>query len=68
MDKHDISFVFIIIAIIVGFIFYINNPTVIEYKNPKIDKPVACSDDTKLCPDGSFVSRVAPDCDFKLCK
>lgn len=28
---------------------------------------VACTDDAKECPDGSFVGRVAPDCDFAPC-
>jgi hypothetical protein len=27
----------------------------------------ACTADTKLCPDGSSVARVAPDCNFAVC-
>lgn len=30
-------------------------------------KPVACTLDAKECPDGSFVGRVAPDCEFAPC-
>ena len=26
-----------------------------------------CPDDAKLCPDGTFVGRVPPDCDFEEC-
>lgn len=29
--------------------------------------PVACTDDAKQCPDGSYVNRVAPSCDFAAC-
>ena len=29
--------------------------------------PVACTMDAKVCPDGSFVGRVAPDCEFAKC-
>ncbi len=28
---------------------------------------VACTMDAKLCPDGSYVGRVLPECDFALC-
>lgn len=30
-------------------------------------KPVACTEDARLCPDGSSVGRVSPDCDFEPC-
>jgi len=29
--------------------------------------PVACTMDAKMCPDGSYVGRVAPDCAFAQC-
>ncbi len=31
------------------------------------ETPVACTMDAKLCPDGSYVGRVAPNCEFALC-
>lgn len=31
------------------------------------DLGVACTMDAKLCPDGSFVGRVAPNCEFSPC-
>jgi hypothetical protein len=31
------------------------------------DELVACTMDAKLCPDGSYVGRVAPDCEFEPC-
>ncbi|MFH1257299.1 MAG: DUF333 domain-containing protein [Candidatus Micrarchaeota archaeon] len=30
-------------------------------------EPVACTMDAKICPDGSAVGRVAPDCEFEPC-
>jgi hypothetical protein len=37
-----------------------NNP-------PKIDRPVACTVEAKICPDGSAVGRSGPKCEFAKC-
>ena len=34
---------------------------------PMVDEPVACTMDAKECPDGSYVGRVGPNCDFATC-
>ncbi len=34
---------------------------------PSIDEPVFCAEDAKLCPDGSYVGRVPPSCNFRDC-
>ena len=31
------------------------------------EEPVACTQDAKLCLDGSYVGRVGPNCEFALC-
>lgn len=31
------------------------------------DNNLACTMDAKLCPDGSYVGRIGPDCQFALC-
>jgi len=31
------------------------------------DKPVACTQEAMLCPDGSYVSRTGPNCEFAAC-
>jgi hypothetical protein len=31
------------------------------------EEPVACTMDAKQCPDGSYVGRVAPNCEFAPC-
>lgn len=34
---------------------------------PQDNEPVVCTMDAKLCPDGSYVGRVAPSCEFAAC-
>ncbi|MEK6822201.1 MAG: hypothetical protein AABY13_00100 [Nanoarchaeota archaeon] len=34
---------------------------------PLAPEPVACTQEAKQCPDGSYVSRVAPTCEFAPC-
>ncbi len=36
-------------------------------QSPQSDDNVACTMDAKVCPDGSYVGRVAPDCSFARC-
>ena len=31
------------------------------------EKPVACTQEARLCPDGSYVGRTGPNCEFALC-
>ncbi|MDO9231272.1 MAG: hypothetical protein Q7U36_02180 [bacterium] len=64
--------VIIILAILVaGISFYLwrgikveNSPTI---NIPKKNKIVACTEEAKICPDGSAVSRTAPNCEFAPC-
>jgi len=51
--------IFAVIAGLVGFGYFFG------FKNP--EKPVACTQEAKLCPDGSYVGRVSPKCDFAPC-
>ncbi|MFA6160416.1 MAG: Gmad2 immunoglobulin-like domain-containing protein [Parcubacteria group bacterium] len=64
--------VIIILAIfLAGISFYLwrgikteNSPLV---NFPKKNKIIACTEEAKLCPDGSAVSRTAPNCEFAPC-
>ncbi len=49
----------VLIALIGGYFIY-------QYYFNQ-EQPVACSEDTKVCPDGSTVSRIPPDCEFAEC-
>ena len=43
-----------------------SSPIVIPTPAPE-DKGVACTMDAKLCPDGSSVGRIPPNCEFAPC-
>lgn len=36
-------------------------------QGPPKCEPVACTKDAKICPDGTYVGRIAPDCEFAPC-
>lgn len=36
-------------------------------KDPIKEEPVACTMDAKQCPDGSYVGRTGPKCEFAMC-
>ena len=56
--NRKIFIIIIIIAIVVvGVIWFLTRG----------EEPVACTMDTKQCPDGSYVGRVPPKCDFAPC-
>lgn len=60
-------FVFIVVVFILGGLLYIYNPEPAEYKNPNEKEPVACTMEARLCPDGSYVGRTGPNCEFSVC-
>ena len=51
-------------AVGVGY-FYWDDIT--NFLSSKDEGPVACAMDAKICPDGSSVGRVPPDCEFAEC-
>jgi len=50
----------LVIFVLGGFIFY-------QVKFTKPAMPVACTEEAKLCPDGSAVGRSGPNCEFETC-
>ena len=54
-----ILIIFLVIVIIICVIILI-------YQEKEIEK-VACTMEAKLCPDGSYVSRTGPNCEFTPC-
>jgi len=60
MNKGIAPIIALLIAIVIlgggigGYVYFKN-------------KPVVCPPDTKQCPDGSYVSRVPPKCEFQEC-
>lgn len=67
MDNKIFILIFVVVVFILGGLLYIYNPNPVEYKNPNEKEPVVCTMDAKLCPDGSYVSRTGPNCEFTPC-
>ena len=59
--------IFIVVVCVVGGLLYIYNPDPVEYGEPKEEDRVICTMEAKLCPDGSYVGRGGPNCDFAPC-
>ena len=64
MENKLFLLIFIVIVFIVGGLLYIYNPEPVEYKNPKEEEGIVCTMDAKMCPDGSYVGRTGPNCEF----
>jgi len=63
MNQKGISSI-VIILIIVGVLIIAGG---VWYQQTQKEKPVTCIQDAKLCPDGSYVSRTGPNCEFVAC-
>jgi hypothetical protein len=60
MTRNKIIIIAVVIVAIVGII-------AIWFLIKGGEEPVACTMDAKLCPDGSYVGRTGPDCEFASC-
>ncbi|OGZ60670.1 MAG: hypothetical protein A2919_02110 [Candidatus Spechtbacteria bacterium RIFCSPLOWO2_01_FULL_43_12] len=58
--KFFIVFIFITLVLAVLAVYNGNNL-------PQEQEPVFCTQDAKLCPDGSYVGRTGPNCEFADC-
>jgi len=58
--KTKLIIIISILAVIGGLIGF-------GYSILKKGKPVACTQEAKLCSDGSYVGRTGPNCEFALC-
>ncbi len=54
--------ILIVIIFILGGLLYVYNSEPTTYQNE-----VACTMDAMLCPDGSYVGRQGPNCEFAPC-
>jgi hypothetical protein len=61
MKALIVILVIVILALGVGFTFWFLT------SSPQSPAPVACSLIAKLCPDGSYVARTGPKCEFAAC-
>jgi hypothetical protein len=69
--KNGIIILIIVVAVFaIGIFMYMNNPAPTEYGNgtgTEEEEPVFCTQEAMLCPDGSYVGRVPPTCEFAQC-
>lgn len=63
MNKKGVSSIAIIL-IVVGILVIAGG--IWAWQSQK-EKPVVCTQDAKLCPDGSSVGRTGPNCEFAAC-
>lgn len=70
MNKN-IIFIFAAVVIVVGgALYFLNQPVSWQDESPagaEDAESVACTQDAKLCPDGSYVGRTGPNCEFASC-
>ena len=67
MPNKFFVLLFVAAVFVIGILLYIYNPDGVEYKNPNEPERIACTMEAKMCPDGSYVGRQGPDCDFAAC-
>lgn len=66
MQKGNIQLlVIVIVAAVVGYFVYTNYSN--KQTNTSSRGTTACTEETRICPDGSNVSRVPPSCEFAAC-
>lgn|SRR3989338_3611648 len=67
--KHiRLSFmIFSAVLLVAGVFFWFQSFRQRPIENNNRNQPVACSMEAKLCPNGSYVGRTGPDCEFVQC-
>ncbi|MBP9771865.1 MAG: hypothetical protein KBD16_03005 [Candidatus Pacebacteria bacterium] len=62
MSNKLILGIIVLIIVIVGLVFAAK-----KTEAPIIPGDVACTEEAKICPDGSSVGRTGPNCEFAPC-
>ncbi|MEX1052666.1 MAG: hypothetical protein WEC80_02355 [Patescibacteria group bacterium] len=58
----------IVVLSAVGTYYYITSYAIQNFTNKVVDEnTVFCTQEAKLCPDGSYVGREGPNCEFTQC-
>jgi hypothetical protein len=54
---------------LLGALYYSNRPSAVPplQAGGSMGKLKACTQEAKQCPDGSYVSRTGPNCEFQAC-
>ena len=57
----------ILILVLVGVVVFAIFPNQVNHGEDNNNGTVVCASEAKICPDGTTIGRVAPDCEFALC-
>ena len=63
-NKYTIAGILLVFVVIIGIYFTLNLKI---FDLPNSDNQVACTMEAKQCPDGTYVSRTGPKCEFTKC-
>lgn len=66
MNNKLFIIIFVLVVFVSGTFLYLYNPEPVVIEKTE-EEGVACTMDAMLCPDGSYVGRIAPNCDFAPC-
>lgn len=58
--KRIILLIFVVIASVLGAYWFVAS-------RPQMDEQISCTQEAKLCPNGSAVGRTGPNCEFAAC-
>lgn len=64
--SNKIIYVLTALALLLAVVGYFIQPTVDQEHSSMVDQ-MACTMDTLQCPDGTYVARIAPSCEFAAC-
>lgn len=67
MNNKIIVLILLLVAIVAGFFFFLDSIMDKLITVPVVVEPVACTQEAKLCPDGSSVGRTGTNCAFAEC-
>lgn len=59
--------ILVIILVLTGIAYVLATAAAKHTGAPQKPEQVACTMDAKLCPDGSYVGRQGPNCEFAAC-
>ena len=64
-----LSLMILLVVLSIGYLTLVSkvNHEKVPPQNPSQSSQVVCTQDAKQCPDGSYVNRTAPNCEFASC-
>lgn len=67
MKKNIFGIIALAIVLVPGYMYYVKSKAPSSIIPGRQGDALICTSDAKLCPDGSYVGRVGPRCEFAEC-